>query len=163
MRCGSNSNRLGVRLLLMAGAFGLGLECWVVHAQAPAPPAKGTTPVGDHAAGQPATSTPQSRLRAQRWATRKAKAVFEIAKATRELAEIAVEEYAQRSYLQDLATVAGEVKLAASDLERSHDQFEWAKRMFDKHLVTMATKVSAELIVKKAQFALEQRRASWRC
>ena len=162
MRSGSHSARHGFRRWLMAGAFGLGIGGLILHAQEPAPPAKGTAPAEDKAAGQGATSTPQAKLRAQQWAARKAKAVYEIAKATRELAEIAVEEYAWRSYPQDLATVNGEIQLAESDLARSEDRVDWAKRMFDKGFVSMATKASEELTFKKAQFALEQARSKRR-
>ncbi len=65
-------------------------------------------------------------------------------------------EYTEGIYIQDLATVEGEIKLAESDLTRSEDRLDWARRMFDKGYVSMATKVSEELTFKKAQFALEQ-------
>ena len=74
------------------------------------------------------------------------------------LAEIAVEEYAWSSYPRDLAAVEGEIKLAESDLSRSEDRVGWARRMFDKGYVSKATKLSEELSLKKAQFALEQAR-----
>jgi RNA polymerase sigma factor (sigma-70 family) len=105
---------------------------------------------------QPATATTRARLRAQQLATRKAKASYEIAKSTRELAEIAVEEYEEVIYPLDLTTVEGEIKLAESDLTRSVDRFDWATRMFDKGYVSQAGKVSEELNLKKAQFAVEQ-------
>jgi HlyD family secretion protein len=107
-------------------------------------------------AGQPAASTPQPTLRAQQLATRKAKAHFEIARQTSELAKIAVEEYEELKFPRDLATVEGEIKLAESDLSRSEDRAEWAKRMFEKKHVSPAVKVSEELSLKKARFALEQ-------
>ena len=82
--------------------------------------AQATQPeISKKAAGQPAAAEPRARLRAQQLATRKAKASYEIARLTRELAEIAVEEYEEVSYPRDLATVEGEIKLAESDLARS--------------------------------------------
>lgn len=93
---------------------------------------------------------------AQRLAARKAKATYEIARLTRELAEIAVEEYRDLTYPKDLATVEGEIKLAESDLTRGEDRLEWARRMQAKGYVSQAQKVSEELSLKKAQFALEQ-------
>ena len=39
---------------------------------------------------------------------------------------------------------------------RAEDRLEWARRMFEKGYVSMATKVSEELNFKKAQFTLEQ-------
>jgi RND family efflux transporter MFP subunit len=72
------------------------------------------------------------------------------------VAEIAVVEYKEGIFVQDFATVEGEIKLSESDLARSEDRLEWARRMFDKGYVSMAQKVSEELTLKKAQFALEQ-------
>ena len=95
----------------------------------------GQTPpssVSKQATGEPATAMIRERLRAQQLATRKARAFYEIAKSTRELAEIAVEEYEEVIYPRDLATVEGEIKLAESDLTRSEDRLEWAKRMFER-------------------------------
>jgi hypothetical protein len=87
---------------------------------------------------------------------RRAKAVYEIAKLTRELAEIALEEYEEVIFPQDLATVEGELKLALSDLSRSKDRLDWAKRMLEKKLIAPAQISSEELNNKKASFALEQ-------
>jgi RNA polymerase sigma factor (sigma-70 family) len=107
------------------------------------------------ATGLPAKPPPLT-LRAQRVAVRRARAVYEIAKQTRELAEIALEEYEQIIYPQDLATVEGEIKLAESDLSRSRDRLDWAKRMLEKKRIGQAQKISEELNNKKAAFALEQ-------
>ena len=92
----------------------------------------------------------------QKITTKSAEANYENAKLTREVAEIAVVEYEEGIFKQDLATVEGEIKLAESDLSRSEDRLDWARRMFDKGYVSMATKVSEELTLKKARFALEQ-------
>ncbi len=107
-------------------------------------------------AAEPPTDASRARLKAQRLAARKAKATYEIARLTRELAEIAVEEYRDLTYPKDLATVEGEIKLAESDLTRGEDRLEWARRMQAKGYVSQAQKVSEELSLKKAQFALEQ-------
>ena len=60
----------------------------------------------------------------QQFATRKAKASYEIARATLELAEIAREEYEEIIFPRDLAIADGEVKLAESDLRRSEDRLD---------------------------------------
>jgi HlyD family secretion protein len=112
--------------------------------------------VSKQATIEPPANVARTRLRAQQLATRKAKAFYEIAKATHALAEIAVEEYAVVIYPKDLATVQGEIKLAESDLARSEDRRDWARRMFDKGYVSQATKNSEELSLKKARFELEQ-------
>jgi HlyD family secretion protein len=98
----------------------------------------------------------KDQLTNQQIATKSAAASYENAKLTREVAEIAVKEYVEGIYLQDLQTVEGEIKLAESDLSRSEDRVDWARRMFDKGYVSLASKVSEELSLKKARFALEQ-------
>ncbi len=75
----------------------------------------------------------------QRITTKSAEANFLNAKLTREVAEIAVREYKEGVYVQDIQTVEGEIKLAESDLVRAEDRLEWAKRMFDKGYVSKAT------------------------
>jgi HlyD family secretion protein len=92
----------------------------------------------------------------QQITTKSAEANHENAKLTREVAEIAVVEYVEGIFVQDFATVEGEIKLAESDLSRSEDRLDWAQRMYNKGYVSMATKVSEELTLKKARFALEQ-------
>jgi hypothetical protein len=135
---------------LAVGIASGGASVYVCGSQEPAPKdgqpvsnrpttttAQGPQPkISKKATGQPKTAELRSRLHAQRLATLIAKAVYEIARLTRELAELAVEEYEEVTYPRDLATVRGEIKLAESDLARS--------------------KASEELNFKKAQFTLEQ-------
>ena len=104
----------------------------------------------------PEPGTPQARLLAQRLATRKAKAHYEIARLTRELAEISLQEYDELTYPRNLEVVDGEVKLAESDLKRAKDRLDWARRMFDKGYVSRATKASEEASLQKAKFSIEQ-------
>jgi RNA polymerase sigma factor (sigma-70 family) len=112
--------------------------------------------ISRNATGQQATAEPRARLRAQQLATRKAKALYEIAKLNRELAKLAVEEYQEVTYPRDLATVGAEIKLAETDLARSEDRLQWARRMAEKTNISQAQKASDELNRKKALFALEQ-------
>ncbi len=119
--------------------------------------ARGTQPENSkNASGQPLAAEARARLRAQQLATRKARASYEIARLTREVAEISLEEYQEVGYPRDLAAVEGEIKGAESDLARSTDRLEWATRMFKKGYVTHATKASEELNNQKLKFALEQ-------
>src|SRR5262249_10354106 len=92
----------------------------------------------------------------QKITTKSAEANFLNAKLTREVAEISVTEYKEGIFVQDLATYEGDIKLAESELTRSEDRLEWARRMFDKGYVSKATLVTEELNFKKAQFTLEQ-------
>ena len=65
-------------------------------------------------------------------------------------------EYEEGIFKQEMATVEGEIKLAESELSRAVDRVDWAQRMFVKGYVSMAQKVSEDLALKKARFALEQ-------
>jgi HlyD family secretion protein len=153
---------------IAAGIFCLTASAYVVGSQEPTdgrrglnppttPAAQTSTPkISNKEAGQPATSPPQATLRAQQLATRRAKARLEIAKQTGELAKIAVEEYEELNFPRDLATAEGEIKLAETDLSRSEDRLEWAKRMLGKKYITQAQKVSEDLNARKARFTLEQ-------
>ncbi len=92
----------------------------------------------------------------QQITTKSADANYRNATLTREVAEIAVKEYVEGIYKQDLATVEGEIKLAESELSRSLDRVDWAQRMSVKGYISMAAKISEELALKKARFTLEQ-------
>ncbi len=98
----------------------------------------------------------RARWRAQQINARKAEAEYQSARLAREIAEIRLLEYEEVIVSQDLAAVDGEIKLAESDLSRARDRLDWARRMFAKGFVNMAAKVSEELTLKKAVFALEQ-------
>ena len=98
----------------------------------------------------------KARWRAQQVIARKAEARYQNARLTREVAEIVVVEYEEGIFKQDLATVDGEIKLAKSDLSRSEDRLDWARRMFKKGYVPKRVVVSEELALKKARFGLEQ-------
>jgi HlyD family secretion protein len=140
---------------LAIGIASGGAGIYVCGSQEPAP--KDGQPASKRpAAGQPASAEAQARLQAQRLATRKARAVYEIARLTRELAELAVEEYEAVIFPRDLASVGAEIKLAEADLTRTEDRLEWAKRMFKKGYVSKATNAAEELNHQKAVFALEQ-------
>lgn len=98
----------------------------------------------------------RDQLTNQKIATQGAEAAYQNAKLTREVAEIAVKEYKEGIYIQDKATIMGEIKLAESDLARAADRVDWANRMYEKGYVSKAQKVSEELNYQKAKFSLEQ-------
>ena len=121
-------------------------------AQEAAPPTKRSVQK-DRPSAEP---TPEARVRVQKFKTRKAKAAYEIARLNHELAEIAVEEYREGTYIIDLTTVEGEIKLAEADRIRAEDRLDWADRMFKKGFVSKAILVSEQLSFEKAKYALEQ-------
>jgi multidrug resistance efflux pump len=98
----------------------------------------------------------KDRLAIQEIAIRSAKADAQAARLVREAAELGRFEYIEGRFRKDLATVESEIKLAESNLTQDEDALEWARRMFDKGYVSMATKIAEELKFKKSQFALEQ-------
>ncbi len=100
----------------------------------------------------------KARWRAQQIVARKAEAAYHKARLEREIAEIKVLEYEEVTLPEDLAGARAEVALAESELSRATDRLEWAKRMFAKGFVGQAQRVSEELAMKKAQFALAQAR-----
>ena len=53
-------------------------------------------------------------------------------KLTREISEIAVMEYEQATYPQDLARLQGEVRLAESDIKRSMDEIVESTGLLEK-------------------------------
>jgi multidrug efflux pump subunit AcrA (membrane-fusion protein) len=92
----------------------------------------------------------------QQITTKSAEASYKNAVLTREVAEIAVIEYVEGVYKQDLATFVGEITLAQSDLARCEDRLAWARRMWEKGYISTAARVSEELNLKKTSVALEQ-------
>ncbi len=104
----------------------------------------------------------KARLFHQKRATLRAEADYHNARLARALAEIAVEEYEQSAFEQDLAAADGEVLLAESDLSRAEDRVEWARRMFDKGFVGVAQKVAEELALKKRSLPSSRPRPSER-
>jgi hypothetical protein len=131
-----------------------------VYVRGSQPPAAGDQPAltkrqTNPTPAQPPADLPRIRLRAQQLSTRKAKALYEIARANRELAAIALEEYEDVLYPRDLAVAEGEIKLAETDLRRSEDRVDWAGRMFDQGYVSQAQKTSEVLNLEKAKFAVE--------
>lgn len=65
-------------------------------------------------------------------AAKSAQAGYMNAKLTREVAEIAIREYREGIYVQDLLTIEGEIRLAQSDLGRAGDLVQFARRDADR-------------------------------
>lgn len=89
-------------------------------------------------------------------ATSGAEAAFQNAKLTREVAEIAVTEYKNGVYLQELQTVKGEIALAEAERKRAEDRLEWSVRMADKGYVSKAQKIADEVSLNQKVFSYEQ-------
>ena len=102
------------------------------------------------------TRDAKTRWRAQQLVTQRAEANYRQAVLTREVAEIAVVEYEEGIFRQDLDTIDGEIALARSDRQRAEDRLDWAQRKFLKGFVSKATLVSDELNLKRARYTIEQ-------
>ncbi len=92
----------------------------------------------------------------QEIATKRAEADFENAKKTREVAEIAVQEYKEGTYKQEVQTINGEITLAKSELERAKDRLKWSKMMFDNKYVSESQVIADNLADIKAEISLGQ-------
>ena len=73
------------------------------------------------------SSDPRDQLAKLRIAAESDHWNYRNAKLTREVAEIAVTEYTEGIFVQDLATVEGEIKLAQSAANRARDTIDFAK------------------------------------
>jgi HlyD family secretion protein len=98
----------------------------------------------------------KDQLTNQYIATSGADAAFQNAKLTREVAEIAVKEYTEGVYKQEIQTVKGEIALAEAEQKRSEDRLEWSKRMFDKGYVSKAQNIADKVSLDQKVFAYEQ-------
>jgi HlyD family secretion protein len=98
----------------------------------------------------------QDRLASEELAIRASEADVEAAKLAREVAVMALTEYKEGLFVQDLQAAAAEIMLSESNLARAEDTVDWVRTMFNKGYVSMATKVSEELALKKARLSLEQ-------
>jgi hypothetical protein len=92
----------------------------------------------------------RSRKFAQEVAVLKANKAYEEALLTAEVAEVAIKEYTDGEYKQDLETVEGELALAKADVARAGAVFDEAKRRGGEIPLLI------QLLLKKAQFTLEQ-------
>jgi multidrug resistance efflux pump len=97
----------------------------------------------------------RDRLATQDIVVRGAEADVQGARSARDVAAIAVIEYQEGTFVQDLANSESEIKLAESELSRAVDRLDWTRRMFEKGYVTLSEKVSEELALKRCRFALE--------
>jgi multidrug resistance efflux pump len=97
----------------------------------------------------------RERLASQGLVVQGAQAEVHATRIAREVAVMALHEFKEGAYAQQLATTDGQIKLAESKLSRALDRADWAHRMFLKGYASLAEKVSEDLALKQARFALE--------
>ena len=83
--------------------------------------------LAERALKESSSSEPRNQLTKLRIEVASADAAYQNAKLTREVAEIAVTEYTEGIFVQDLAKVEGEIKFARGALSRARDMVEFAK------------------------------------
>jgi RND family efflux transporter MFP subunit len=98
----------------------------------------------------------KDQLTNQYIATEGAKAAYQNAKLTREVAEIAVTEYVEGVFQQELQTAKGEIALADAELKRAADRLEWSNRMLTKGYVSVAQNVADKVTLQQKGFSYEQ-------
>lgn len=89
-------------------------------------------------------------------ATESAKAAYMNAKLTRMVAEIAVTEYEEGLFKQELQSVLGEITLAEAERNRAQDRLEWSNRMTQKKYISVAQNIADKVSLQQKNFALEQ-------
>jgi RND family efflux transporter MFP subunit len=92
----------------------------------------------------------------QEISTKRAEADLEQAKKTEEVAQIAVKEYLEGTFPQDIQSAEGQIKLAESDLIRSQERLEWSDRMLQIGYVTSSQNQADRLTLQKAEFTLRE-------
>lgn len=95
------------------------------------------------------------RLATQEIVVRGAEADVHATRIAREAAFMAVSEYKDGTFRQQLAATESEIKLAEATLASAEDHLAWCQHMFAKGYCSMAEKISDEIALKYARFALE--------
>ena len=92
----------------------------------------------------------------QKITVQQADAAYANSKLTREVAEIARDEYLQGTFMQDMRQAEGEKALAETEMLRAKDRLAWTLEMFKKGYVSATAKVSEQANLQKATFSKEQ-------
>jgi RND family efflux transporter MFP subunit len=92
----------------------------------------------------------------QQIAVQQAEAAYLNSKLTREVAEIAKDEYLQGTYMQDMRQAEGEKALAETDMYRAKDRLAWTEDMYKKGYVSRTQMISEQANLQKATFSKEQ-------
>jgi HlyD family secretion protein len=98
----------------------------------------------------------RDRLASQEIVVSGAQAEVHGTRIAREVAVLALREYKEGAFTQQLATTERQIKRTESKLARAEDHVDWSRRMFLKGYTSLAEKVSDELALKEARLALEE-------
>ncbi len=106
------------------------------------------------------SATLKDNLKNQKITTAQAEASFQQAQLTRQVAEVAVKEYVEGTYKQNLETIQGNIAMAKAELKRAEDRYEWTCKMVEKKYASPAQQTSDKFNLDKAKFTLEQSETS---
>ena len=98
----------------------------------------------------------RDNLTNQEITTKRAEADYENAKKTREVAEIAVKEYLQGTFLQDRLNIQGEITLAESELKRAVERLDRSEKMLKNQYISEGQVLSDRLAKLKAEISKRQ-------
>jgi hypothetical protein len=98
----------------------------------------------------------REKLASQERTTKAAEAPCQSARLAREVAELAVREYLEGIFKQQLQKIEGEISLADSKLKRAEEQLAAAKRLVEKGIRPRSYVEANELNVQRARLALDQ-------
>lgn len=98
----------------------------------------------------------KDQLTNQQISVQQAEAAYLNSKLTREVAEIAKDEYLLGTYVQDLRQAEGEKALAETEMFRAKDRLEWTNEMFKKGYISKTNQVAEQANLQKATFSKEQ-------
>jgi HlyD family secretion protein len=97
------------------------------------------------------SSTLEDNLKNQIISTSQAEAALKNASLSREVAEIAIQEYEKGLFEQDMMTYETDVMKARANLDRANDRLKWTRDMFNKNYSSKAQLSSEEQTQSSAQ------------
>ena len=86
------------------------------------------------------------------------RAVLDNAEKTRTVAQIAVREYLDGTFLQEEQTIQSDIKLSQSEMERAKDRLGWSQRSLEKGTTDKSVVLNDRMNLQKAEISLANAR-----
>lgn len=102
------------------------------------------------------SATLRDNLTNQQISTERAKADYENALKTREVAEIAKDEYLLGTYTQEQLNIKGERTLADNELTRAEERLAWSRRMLKSNYISEGQVLADEYAKMRAEISRTQ-------
>lgn len=100
--------------------------------------------------------TVQALLDARRGGTKRSRSEVEQASRTREIAEVAYQEYVEGTFPSEVESQKGAIKLAEAQLVRADEALAGARKLLDRGFISSSQLQSTELDRQRARFALTE-------